>query len=326
MKKVILVCLLTALVFGLYSSQQSQSISVVSVDRVGDRLLTNQELNQIVSQAEPLAIPVDFESNGVLYGVTTLGHYQAIVDQVGTVYYHTRDPLEVIAGSDGGWLISKRTVNGDELIRFDPRTSEESVITTTSGETLRRGIVWGGDIFIESSSPARGNLIYRYRVLTRSLEVFVENGFEPKLYRNRLHYLYQKGDQLGFESVNLSGNDLQSFVPAYGDIYSYFFQGDEIDLLSHTKQQDQNYFLRIRDALGSSQAENFGYFDARFQTDQLIFGTNGFHDSLLLEDMLIQIPKDMTFHHLLDDMVYFTYRQMNYRIPVHLLEEIVSRY
>ena len=324
MKRILLLGLMIAILIGMNTGPQSQSLSVLTVERMGDRLLSSEEFSAILQAAEHLNLAVDIQYQTQLYGVATKGHYQAIIDQDGVIYYYSRDPIRLIAATDTEWLIHKTTAGHAQLISYQLATNQEVVLADIPGEHLGDGIVWGNDVYIESSSLQKGHLIYRYQTRTRTLGIFVENGYEPRLYRDRLHYLYEKGDQLGFESINRYGNDLQSFAPAIGDIYSYFFRGEEIDLLSVADQVDGRCFVRIENALGESRAERFDYFDARFQSDRLIFGHNGYHDSLILNDTLIQIPKELHFRRLMNQLVYFVYQEEHYRIPLASLEAILD--
>lgn len=314
MKKIVLFGLLLVVLFGVYSSQESQSLSVLSIERVGDRLLSTEEQGLILQQSQTLSIPVDVALGDRLFGVLRRGHYDVIMSEEGVVYYHSRNPLTILAGNEDIWLVAEQTESGDRLLELAPKTSKVRVIHESDGKQFRPGFVWGKDLIFAATSVPQGNQIHRYRTATGSLEVFVENGYEPRLHDNRLYYLYNKGDLSGFESLNRQGDDRQSLTPAFGNIYSFFFRGAQVDLLTQTLQQGEPYYLRVQNAFGSSEAENFGFFAVKFQTERVVFGTNGFHDALLIDNTLVQIPKDFEFRQLIGDYIYYEYQGNHYRI------------
>lgn len=51
MKKVALVILILGLFFSVYPQQDSRSLTVMEMERIGDRLLATDELEQILSRA-----------------------------------------------------------------------------------------------------------------------------------------------------------------------------------------------------------------------------------------------------------------------------------
>ena len=322
-KKVALVILILGLFFSVYPQQDSRSLTVMEMERIGDRLLATDELEQILSRAHPMPISVDIVYQENFYGVEQRGRSFVITDQQGDVHYYSHEPIRLLAGLEDEWLISRQTNGGQQLISFQPALVRETVIADLYGEELGDALVWEDKIYIESQSSHKGHVIYCYFPPWRDLSVFVANGFEPKLFDGRLYYVYRKGEASGIESTSADRTNVTSFAPQHSHVYSYFFRDGGIDLLTMIQQPESVHFLRIQDAFGSAEVEKFEPFDARFQSQRLVFGRNGVRDSLLLDNTLVQMPTDIHFRNLIDDWVYFVYQDQHYRLPVARLENIL---
>lgn len=323
MRKVGCVILLIALFFSVYGQTDSRSITVLDVERVGDRLLAAGELSDILRQATQLPLAADIQHRGQLYGVEERGERYVICDLAGRIQYISESDIRLLASLDDDWLIAQQFDGGWRLICYQPDLKQEKVVGELYGADIGDVTVWQNDAYLAVRSQQQ-DLIYRYQSSDQSLAVLITNGFAPRVKHNRLYYVYHKGDLSGIESISADGTDRISFSPQYATIYSYFFRDDAIDLLSHTEQAGSRHFLRIQDALGAAEVEKFELFEARFQSSQLVFGSNGKRDSLLLDNTLIQMPTELHFRGLIDGWVYFVYQSNHYRLPVASLEMILT--
>lgn len=322
-RKVGLVIILIAIIFTLHHPQ-SRSITVLDIERVGDRLLSSDEQAEILASAEALPLATDIVYQGRSFGVKTRGHSYVVTDDRGDIYYTSSEPIRLLAGLNKEWLIARQQADLQQVIAYDPQLDQERLIAELYGAEIGDAVIWNDGVYFESRSSYKGEVIYRYLPGQSQLNVFIENGFEPKVYAGRLHYLYRKGEAIGFESISADGTDVLSFIPSQTSIYSYLFRDGEIDLMSIAKDERGWYFLRIQDAFERADVEKFEMFDARFQSDRLVFGTNGIRDSLLIDNTLVQIPKEMHFRVMIGPDVYFVSQDQHYRIPVSLLESILS--
>lgn len=323
MRKVGLVIIVIAIIFSVYQPH-SRSLSVLDVERVGDRLLSDEEYRRILAASEPMSLSTDIVYRAEPYGVKQRAGRYVITDQAGVIYYSAKDGISLLGCLADEWLISRRLADGLEVIAFDPHQRRERVIAELVGAEIGDSLVWQEAIYFEGSSPYKGEVIYRYLPDQPQLHVFVANGFEPKIHRDRLHYLYRKGDAIGFESISADGLSRQSFALEQASIYSYLFRDDKVDLLTTAHHADGWYFLRIQDAFEAAEIEKFELFDARFQTERLVFGTNGIRDSLLIDNTLVHLPKEMHFRRMIGPDVYYVDREQHYRIKLSSLESILS--
>ena len=322
-RKVGFVILLIALFFSVYAQTDSRSITVLDVERVGDRLLKTTELSRLLEQAQAMPMAVDIGQGGQLYGVEARGNRYVIRNLAGRMSYISESPIRLLAGLGDEFLIGRQTDSGWQLISYQPQTNQETPVGEFHGCDIGDVALWQNDVYLEVVSPAE-DIIYRYQAADKKLSVFVSNGFEPKVYHNRLYYIYRKGESSGIESISADGTQRNSFAPQYSAIYSFFLRHGGIDLLGHTQHAGRHHFLRIQDAFGAAEIEKFELFEARFQSPGLVFGSNGKRDSLLLDNTLIQMPTELHFRGLIDDWVYFVYQSDHYRLPITSLEAILT--
>lgn len=294
-----------------------------------DQLLEGVRLEKFMERSERLSLnPIARMEDGNLIGRGHVGEKQTIQNSNARHYYMTNNEIELVGYLDQWVFFLEKTASDRTTLKalnigsYQVFLIEEQV---TDLMLAAQFIVVGDDLYYIKGKTREDAMVMRYDIYNQFSEVYRRNTFYLSRHQDQMHYLYLKNDKVGYESATMDGKIGRIMTPEYANIYALFFTQDQLNLLTNYTEGERHYEMRLKDAFGNSEVENFSRFFPKFQDDDLVVGHNGRHDILFYQEKMTQIPAKIVLNALFEDKIFYTIQQDGEDQYYSILKEDVKK-
>lgn len=302
----LIISLVSCTVSGGKEAEKLSELTQVSKDQ----LLQGARLEKVLEQSERLNInPIARMEDGNYIGRGRVGAERTIQSSTARQYYMTKNEIQLVGYQDH-WVFFLEKVSTAQTVLKALNISSYQVYLIEEHVS---------DLMLSSQFTIEGNYLYyikgtsredamvmRYDIDRQYSDVYRRNTFYMMRQDGQMHYLYLKNGKVGYESTTLDGKVGRIMTPEYTNIYALFFIDGKLNLMTNYNEADRHYEMRLKDAFGEGEVENFSRFFPKFQDADIVVGHNGRHDIVFYHEKMTQVPTNIVLNTMIEDKIFYT--------------------